>query len=80
MNKKRCAECGKEIEESYYKVGDNFLQVRYFDDEEVENVFCSKDCLCSSLCVLEIYEDDEEEYEEITDDEEWEALWLKGYE
>ena len=59
MNKKRCAYCDSEIDGSYYKVGDNFLQVRYFDDEEVENVFCSKDCLCSSLSVLEIDEDDE---------------------
>ena len=56
---KICANCGLEIEGSYYKVGDNFLQVKYFDDEETENVFCSKDCLCQALSVLEVDEDGE---------------------
>lgn len=51
---KVCANCGMAIEGNYFKVGDNFLQVKYFDDEDTENVFCSKDCLCQSLSVLEI--------------------------
>lgn len=57
---KVCANCGMLIqpEESYYKVGDNYLQVKYFDSEE-ENIFCSKDCLCSALSVLEIDSDGE---------------------
>ena len=49
----RCANCGKEIEESYLMVGDNYLQVKYFDSEE-DNVFCGQDCLCKYLSVMEV--------------------------
>ena len=49
----RCANCGKEIEESYLMVGDNYLQVKYFDSDE-DNVFCSKECLCEYLSVMEV--------------------------
>ena len=52
-NKKYCAVCGISIDNDYYIVGDNYLQVKYFDDEE-NNMFCSKDCLCKSLSVLNI--------------------------
>ena len=52
-NIKYCAECGQELENDYYIVGDNYLQVKYFDDEE-SNMFCSKDCLCKALSVLNI--------------------------
>lgn len=44
---KICAQCGNEIlvGERYFKVCDNFLQMRYFDEEdESDNVFCSKAC------------------------------------
>jgi hypothetical protein len=52
---KACANCGKEIKESYYMVGDNFLQIKYFDEEDgSDNIFCSRDCLCEVLTVLEI--------------------------
>lgn len=54
----KCANCGKEIVENYYKVGDNFLQVKYFD-EESENIFCSEDCLCESLSVIEVENNNE---------------------
>lgn len=54
---KVCANCGKEIEGNYLKIGDNFLQIKYFDDEETENVFCDQTCLCEALSVLEIDEE-----------------------
>ena len=53
MKKLVCAECGKVIEENYVMVGDNFLQVKYFDEEE-DNVFCSEECLCKSLSVISV--------------------------
>lgn len=43
-----CACCGKEIEHEYIKVLDNYLQVKYFDNDEC-NCFCSKDCLCDYI-------------------------------
>lgn len=52
---KYCAQCGNAIEGNYYMVGDNFLQIRYFDDNK-SNVFCSTECLCKSLSVLEVDE------------------------
>jgi len=52
---KVCANCGQIIEERFYMVGDNYLQVKYFDEEDgSDNVFCSRDCLCEALTVLEI--------------------------
>lgn len=49
----KCAECGKEIEESYYMVGDNYLQVKYFEElDGSDNVFCSQNCLCEALSVI----------------------------
>ena len=53
---KICAQCGNEIPvgERYLKVCDNFLQMRYFDaEDESDNVFCSQDCLCEALSVME---------------------------
>lgn len=53
---KQCAECGKDIDpdDTYYIVGDNYLQRNYFDDPDgKDNIFCSKDCLLRSLSVLE---------------------------
>lgn len=50
---KYCAECGVECTDEYYMVGDNYLQVKYFDSDDC-NVFCSKDCLCRSLSVLNV--------------------------
>lgn len=49
----RCAFCGKEIAEEYYKVLDNYLQVKYFDSED-DNVFCSSECFCESV-FLEVF-------------------------
>ena len=60
---KICAVCGKEIAVggSYLKVCDNFLQRKYFEEEdESDNVFCSDECLRDALSVIEfdVLEDD----------------------
>ena len=53
--KKFCAMCGKEIEDYYLMVGDNYLQVKYFEEQDgSDNVFCSKNCLCEALSVIEV--------------------------
>ena len=59
----KCANCGKEIEDMYYKVMDNYLQVNFFETDEL-NCFCSQECVCEFLsvdyvCVDEKGEDDE---------------------
>ena len=52
---KQCAKCYKDIEEEYYMVGDNFLQIKYFEEQDgSDNVFCSIDCLCKALSVMEV--------------------------
>ena len=53
-----CANCHKEIPAGtpYFKVMDNFLQLRYFD-ADTDNVFCSQECLCESLSVIEVPND-----------------------
>lgn len=58
MNTKICAQCGEEIPfgEPYFKVGDNFLQLKYFETDEL-NRFCSQNCLCEYLSVIEIPND-----------------------
>lgn len=44
--KRVCAQCGQVIEnELYYKVADNYLQVKYFENDEL-NCFCSQECFC----------------------------------
>lgn len=47
MKKKVCAECGKEIEDTYLTILDNFIQIKYFDNEK-DNVFCCQECLDKS--------------------------------
>lgn len=45
-----CAECGVEVTTEYYKCLDNFLQVKYFEEQdESDNIFCSQECFCQSL-------------------------------
>lgn len=56
---KYCATCGTKIKGRYLKIGDNYLQAKYFDDEEKENIFCTETCLCQSLNTIEIDEDGE---------------------
>lgn len=66
-----CANCGKEIENGeLYMFLDNYLQVKYFDDN-ASNRFCSRDCACESL-MLETVDLDEaplDEGEEEFDEE-----------
>ena len=71
-----CANCGKEIEDEAYIFHDNFLQVKYFDDNK-SNRFCSQDCACEALmlyCVekedLPLDEDEEDEERELLEAEE----------
>jgi len=48
-----CSVCHMELQpgDEYLRIGDNFLEVKYFDSEE-ENLFCSEECLCRSLHVI----------------------------
>lgn len=56
---KYCATCGSEIEQSYFMVGDNYLQAKYFEEQDgSDNIFCSQECLCESLSVMEVYLDE----------------------
>ena len=57
-----CANCGEELKDSYIKVGDNFLQAKYFDSEE-DNRFCSSECLAESLSCIDVPVDNGEEEE-----------------
>ena len=66
MKKFYCSYCGKEIDGEAYMFLDNYLQVKYFDDNK-SNRFCSQDCACKSLFgtyvdIEEIPIDDDEEY------------------
>lgn len=49
-----CANCKKEIgkNEMYYQCKDNFLLVKYFDNEQ-QSIFCSTDCFCE-WCSLDL--------------------------
>lgn len=49
-----CANCNKPITGDYLMIGDNYLQVKYFDDPSgKDNVFCSEDCLMQSISVID---------------------------
>lgn len=43
-----CANCGKELHKEAYMFLDDYLQVKYFDDNK-SNRYCSKDCACEAL-------------------------------
>jgi len=53
-----CSTCGEYIEDNYYKCLDNYLQAKYFENDE-ENIFCSEECFCKYLS-LELICDEEE--------------------
>ena len=55
---KICAQCGEEIKgEHYFKCLDNFLQVKYFEEEdESDNAFCSEECFCENLMLTEVWQ------------------------
>ena len=51
-----CATCGMAIENDYYRVLDNFLQVKYFDCQDgSDNLFCSPECIMKALSVEQFY-------------------------
>ena len=73
-----CAHCGQEITDplGVYMFRDNYLQVKYFDDN-ASNRFCSQDCACESLFgeyvdYDEVPLDESEEVEEENDFEDLE--------
>lgn len=43
-----CANCGKVLEDEAFVFRDNYLQVKFFDDNK-SNRFCSQDCACEAL-------------------------------
>ena len=51
---KICSNCGCECNDEYYKVLDNYLQVNYFDNDDL-NCFCSKTCFCEYVILETIY-------------------------
>ena len=56
-----CSECEKEIDvvnDGYVKILDNFLQIKYFETDEL-NCFCSKECLLEYLMAETIYDEDD---------------------
>lgn len=52
-----CANCNSEIHDDVYMFMDNYLIIKYFDDNK-SNRFCSRDCACEAL-MLEWVERDE---------------------
>lgn len=55
MSDRYCSYCKKEIKGPYYKCLDNFLQIKYFENDSDElNCFCSKECFCDSLFLTEV--------------------------
>jgi len=58
-----CAKCHLPIEgDGYYKVLDNFLQVKYFEADEL-NCFCSEECLLGYISAEFVYIEEEDNEE-----------------
>lgn len=56
-----CANCGKEIEDEYVMVGDNYLQANFFEEQDgSDNIFCDTGCMGISLSVMHISKEDDE--------------------
>ena len=50
-----CANCGRELGERFVMVRDNYLQVKYFEQEDgSDNAFCSNECALESLMIEEV--------------------------
>lgn len=50
-----CAVCGAELGERFYTYRDNFLQVKYFEQEDgSDNAFCSYNCALAALMCEEV--------------------------
>ena len=55
---KYCAYCGDELGSTYYKITDNFLIAKYFDElDGSDNAFCCESCVCASV-MAEEYENE----------------------
>ena len=76
-----CAFCGEPIIDRYFTSRDKSLIFGFFDDAEYDNVFCSKECFCSAMSLIEVHVtdfcDDEYEatFEEIPDEVLGDADW-----
>jgi len=47
---KECAMCGKELDETFFMYRDNFLQIKYFEEDDGhDNAFCSIECASDAL-------------------------------
>ena len=52
---KYCAKCGEELGERFFTYRDNFLQYKYFEEEDgSDNAFCSNECAALSLMLEEV--------------------------
>ncbi len=57
----KCAYCGNEIHDEYVMVGDNYLQAKYFEEQDgSDNIFCDSGCLAAALSYQSISKEDEE--------------------
>jgi len=68
----RCANCDKEIEGSYFKCLDNYIQWNYFEEsDQSDNIFCSQECFCESLSLeeVDVEKDEPSESDEDEDDD-----------
>jgi hypothetical protein len=61
---KICAVCGREIDtvkDGYISCLDNFLQVKYFDEEDgSDNIFCSQECACERFMLEHIFDEEDQ--------------------
>lgn len=68
MKTRYCSNCGLPIEgNKYIKVLDNYLQVKYFETDEL-NCFCSEECLLDYISADTVYIDDQDESQEEEDE------------
>ena len=57
----KCAYCGNQIHDEYVMVGDNYLQVNYFDEQDgSDNIFCDSGCLAAALSYQSISKEDDD--------------------
>lgn len=52
---KYCSQCGCELGERIWRILDNFLQVKYFDEiDGSDNAFCSEECLLKAISAKDV--------------------------
>lgn len=52
-----CANCGSKINDDVYMFTDNYLMIKYFDNNK-SNRFCSRDCACEALMLEQVERED----------------------